>query len=50
MWMPGSGFKHQAAYVKSLVRQVLDRPYAIVQHALVCSTRLLCRCTIERGT
>ena len=35
--MPGSGFKRQALYVKSLIRQSLDTPFAKVQHALVCS-------------
>ncbi|KAI0742389.1 cytochrome P450 [Daedaleopsis nitida] len=38
LWMPGSGFKRQAAYVKSLVRQTLDTPFAMVQRALRAGT------------
>ncbi|TFK84485.1 cytochrome P450 [Polyporus arcularius HHB13444] len=34
LWMPGSGFKRQAFLVKSLVRQTLDTPFAMVQRAL----------------
>lgn len=35
LWMPGSGFKRQAHYVKSLVRQLLDTPFEMVQRRLV---------------
>nr|ANC28042.1 cytochrome P450 [Polyporus umbellatus] len=38
LWMPGSGFKRQAFYVKSLVRMTLDIPYDIVKRAMMAGT------------
>ena len=37
--MPGSGFKHQAFHVKTLVRKTLDTPYEMVKRAMVSSQK-----------
>ncbi|TBU39014.1 cytochrome P450 [Dichomitus squalens] len=38
LWMPGSGFKRQALYVRSLVRRTLDTPYEMVKRDLMAGT------------
>ncbi|KAM5539597.1 hypothetical protein V8D89_006706 [Ganoderma adspersum] len=38
LWMPGSGFKHQAFHVKALVRKTLDTPYEMVKRAMMAGT------------
>ena len=35
LWMPGSGFKRQAFFIKTLIRKTLDTPFSMVQRALV---------------
>ena len=35
LWMPGSGWLHQALYVRKVLRQSLDVPYEMVYRALV---------------
>ncbi|EIW56941.1 cytochrome P450 [Trametes versicolor FP-101664 SS1] len=38
LWAPGSGFKHRAFYVRSLVHRTLNTPFEMVQRALRAGT------------